>query len=205
MIFHTSKHHTPRPNNTAYVSKSYRYLSTSLNTDSLIDVRRDLIQIMKYLTVMSAEEVIEHNERFLDLLSLKDDFMAFVEDFYLFWRRLERYTIIHRYKVQEGLAAASFTEANDNFYYDGEEVKTTTNNNGGILGGITNGMPLIFKVAIKPTPSISKKQSTINIATKKNEDLIIEGRHDPCIVQRAVPVVEAVAAIGILDLIKGRI
>ena len=96
-------------------SKSYRYLSTSLNTDSLIDVRRDLIQIIKYLTVMSAEEVIEHNERFLDLLSLKDDFIAFVEDFYLFWRRLERYTIIHRYKVQEGLAAASFTEANDNF------------------------------------------------------------------------------------------
>ena len=96
-------------------SKSYRYLSKSLNTDSLIDVRRDIIQIIKYLTVMSVEEIIEHNERFLDLLSLKDDFIAFVEDFYLFWRRLERYTIIHRYKVQEGLAAASFTEANDNF------------------------------------------------------------------------------------------
>ena len=96
-------------------SKSYRYLSNSLNTDSLIDVRKDIIQIIKYLTVMSVEEIIEHNERFLDLLSLKDDFIAFVEDFYLFWRRLERYTIIHRYKVQEGLAAASFTEANDNF------------------------------------------------------------------------------------------
>ena len=96
-------------------SKSYRYLSNSLNTDSLIDVRRDIIQIIKYLTVMGVEEIIEHNERFLDLLSLKDDFIAFVEDFYLFWRRLERYTIIHRYKVQEGLAAASFTEANDNF------------------------------------------------------------------------------------------
>ena len=96
-------------------SKSYRYLSNSLNTDSLIDVRRDIIQIIKYLTVMSVEEIIEHNEMFLDLLSLKDDFIAFVEDFYLFWRRLERYTIIHRYKVQEGLAAASFTEANDNF------------------------------------------------------------------------------------------
>lgn len=96
-------------------SKSYRYLSNSLNTDSLIDVRRDIIQIIKYLTVMSVEEIIEHNERFLDLLSLKDDFIAFVEDFYLFWRRLERYTIIHRYKVQEGLVAASFTEANDNF------------------------------------------------------------------------------------------
>lgn len=104
-----------------------------------------------------------------------------------------------------GITELFGSEANDSFYYEGEKVKTSTNNNGGILGGITNGMPLVFKVAIKPTPSISKKQSTINISTKKNEDLIIEGRHDPCIVQRAIPVIEAVAAIGILDLIKGRI
>ena len=96
------------------------------------------------------------------------------------------------------------SEANDSFYYEDEEVKTSTNNNGGILGGITNGMPIIFKTAIKPTPSISKKQKTINISSKENEELVIEGRHDPCIVQRAVPVIEAVAAIGILDLIKGR-
>ena len=97
------------------------------------------------------------------------------------------------------------SESNDDYYYDdNNEVKTKTNNNGGILGGITNGMPIVFKTAIKPTPSISKKQSTINVSTKENDELVIEGRHDPCIVQRAVPVIEAVAAIGILDLLKER-
>lgn len=96
------------------------------------------------------------------------------------------------------------SEANDEFYYDGELVKTRTNNNGGILGGITSGMPIIFKTAIKPTASIIKEQKTINIKEKKNDTLVIEGRHDPCIVQRAIPVIEAVAAIGILDLIKER-
>jgi len=95
------------------------------------------------------------------------------------------------------------SENNDEYYYENEEVKTRTNNNGGILGGITNGMPIIFKVAIKPTPSISKEQKTINIKDKKNETLVIEGRHDPCIVQRAIPVIEAVTAIGLLDLLKG--
>ena len=84
---------------------------------------------------------------------------------------------------------------------DGDKVKTYTNNNGGITGGITNGMPILFKVGIKPTPSIAKKQKTIDIAEKKDSELVIEGRHDPCIVQRAVPVIEAVTAIGILDLI----
>lgn len=96
------------------------------------------------------------------------------------------------------------SEANDEFYYDEDKIKTRSNNNGGILGGITNGMPVIFKVAIKPTASILKKQNTINIDKKRNEELNIEGRHDPCIVQRAVPVIESVAAIGILELLKGR-
>ena len=97
------------------------------------------------------------------------------------------------------------SESNDDYYYnDNMQVKTKTNNNGGIIGGITDGMPIVFKTAIKPTPSISKVQNTINVASQKNEELVIEGRHDPCIVQRAVPVIEAVAAIGILDLLKER-
>ena len=94
------------------------------------------------------------------------------------------------------------SEANDCFYIDDKKVKTLSNNNGGINGGISNGMPIVFSCAVRPTPSIAKEQDTINISTKENEKLEIVGRHDPCIVQRAVPVIEAVAAIGILDLIK---
>ena len=93
------------------------------------------------------------------------------------------------------------SDCNDEYYYDGDKVKTYTNNNGGITGGITNGMPILFKVGIKPTASIAKKQRTINIDEKKDAELEIHGRHDPCIVQRAVPVIEAATAIGILDLI----
>ena len=93
------------------------------------------------------------------------------------------------------------SEANDEYYLEGKDIKTKSNNNGGILGGITNGMPIVFNVAIKPTASIFKEQRTVNIATMEETDLSIEGRHDPCIVQRALPVIEAVTAIGILELI----
>lgn len=96
------------------------------------------------------------------------------------------------------------SEAKDEYYYEDGIVKTKSNNNGGILGGITNGMPIVFKVAIKPTASILKEQDTIDIKNKTNVKFRVEGRHDPCIVQRAVPVIEAVTAIGILDLIMGR-
>ena len=92
------------------------------------------------------------------------------------------------------------SQANDSMYFSGEKVLTKTNNNGGILGGITNGMPVIFKVAIKPTSSILKSQNTVNINTGEETVLEVNGR--PCIVQRALPVIEAATAIGILDLIE---
>ena len=99
-------------------------------------------------------------------------------------------------------AALRGSHANDTFYQDGGAVKTETNNNGGVNGGITNGMPLVFRVCIKPTPSISSVQQTLNIQTGKIEPLSIHGRHDPCIVTRAAPVVEAACAIALADLLR---
>lgn len=93
------------------------------------------------------------------------------------------------------------SEHNDAFYYDGDTVRTRTNHNGGVLGGITSGMPVIFRVAIKPTPSIAQEQATVDLQTRSNTTLSIKGRHDPCIVVRAVPVVEAAAAVAMLDLL----
>lgn len=94
------------------------------------------------------------------------------------------------------------SEVNDEYYLDNEQIKTRTNNNGGILGGITNGMPVTFKVAVKPTASIAKIQNTVDIKQREEVSFRVEGRHDPCIVLRAVPVIEAVTAIGILNLIN---
>ncbi len=93
------------------------------------------------------------------------------------------------------------SEANDCYRVIDGKVKTESNNNGGILGGITTGAPIVFSVAIKPTPSIAKPQDSVNLKTMKNETLVIKGRHDPCIVQRAVPVIEAAAAFTMLDII----
>ena len=95
------------------------------------------------------------------------------------------------------------SEANDELEIS-DTIKTKTNNNGGINGGISNGMPIIIKTAIKPTPSISQKQSTVNINTKENTVLEIKGRHDPCIVHRARVVVDSMVAIGVLDLCMQR-
>lgn len=94
------------------------------------------------------------------------------------------------------------SQHNDEFYYDDNgKVKTRTNHHGGILGGISSGMPIIFRTAFKPTPSISQEQNTIDMSKKENTKLIINGRHDPCIVIRAVPVVEAAAAVAVTNLL----
>jgi chorismate synthase len=92
------------------------------------------------------------------------------------------------------------SEANDSFYMDGGQVRTKTNNNGGINGGITNGMPVVFRVALKPTSSIFLVQDTIDIKKMENAKLELKGRHDTCIVPRAVPVVEAACSIALCDL-----
>ena len=96
------------------------------------------------------------------------------------------------------------SEVNDSFYYDNDKVKTKTNNNGGINGGISNGMPIVFKTVIKPTPSIYKSQNTINIKDKENTTLQIEGRHDPAIIHRARVVVDSMIALALLDVICER-
>ena len=98
------------------------------------------------------------------------------------------------------LAQMRGSQSNDPFRYENGNVVTETNNCGGILGGITNGMPVIFRAAVKPTPSISQKQRTVDLQKKENAELEIHGRHDPCIVPRAVPVIEAVTAIAIINL-----
>ena len=100
-----------------------------------------------------------------------------------------------------GLAAMRGSQANDPLRMENGRVTTATNYNGGVNGGITNGMPVLFQVAIRPTPSIAQEQETINMATLENAKLVIQGRHDPCIVHRAVPVVEAAAALAACQLL----
>lgn len=100
-----------------------------------------------------------------------------------------------------GVATMRGSENNDPFTVKDGNVVTQTNHAGGILGGITNGMPLVFRLAFKPTPSIAREQQTVSMSKKQVEELVVTGRHDPCIVPRAVPVVEAVTALVLSDLL----
>lgn len=99
------------------------------------------------------------------------------------------------------LAYMKGTESNDCYYYDNGVVKTYTNNNGGITGGITNGMPIAFRVTIKPTPSISVPQKTIDLVNKVNTEITVKGRHDACIVPRAAVAVESALALVLADIL----
>ena len=104
-----------------------------------------------------------------------------------------------------GFAAAKLrgSQNNDDYVISDGQIHTVTNNSGGILGGITSGMPLIFRAALKPTPSISRSQQSVSLSKGEMQELVVKGRHDPCIVPRAVPVIEAAAAIAIFDMILG--
>ncbi|MFQ6011152.1 MAG: chorismate synthase, partial [Nitrososphaerales archaeon] len=99
-----------------------------------------------------------------------------------------------------GAAKKTGSTNNDQFILRKGKITTSTNNSGGILGGISSGMPLVVRISLKPTSSIAKKQKTVNLAEMKETDLIVPGRHDPCVVPRAVPVVESVMAIVLADL-----
>ena len=99
------------------------------------------------------------------------------------------------------LAQMRGSQANDPFYMEGDIVRTRTNHSGGVNGGITNGMPVVFTVAMRPTPSIAKEQDTVDLTVMQNAKLSIHGRHDPCIVHRAVPVIEAAAALAACQLL----
>ena len=103
----------------------------------------------------------------------------------------------------DGFAAARArgSENNDPFCMADGRVATETNHTGGILGGITDGMPIVLRTAVKPTPSIARPQRTVSLSAGEDTDLVIRGRHDPCIAHRAVPVVEAVTAAVLLDLL----
>ena len=101
------------------------------------------------------------------------------------------------------LAESLGSAANDSYEVADGHITAKTNHNGGILGGITNGMPVTFQVAVKPTPSIAQMQQTVNLQSLENATVMVNGRHDPCIVPRAVPVIEAAAAVAIYDLILG--
>ena len=104
--------------------------------------------------------------------------------------------------VGEAFADMRGSEANDAFYMEDGAVKTRTNHNGGVNGGITNGMPVVFDVTVKPTPSIAREQETVDLSTMQDAKVAVTGRHDPCIAARAVVAIEAAAALAVCELLE---
>ena len=121
----------------------------------------------------------------------------------IFARELFAVPAVKGVEFGRGFAMAEMrgSECNDPIRMEDGHITLTRNVNGGINGGITNGMPLLFSVVMRPTPSIAREQDTVNLSTGENEKLTVEGRHDPCIVHRAVPVIEAAAALATCELL----
>ena len=121
----------------------------------------------------------------------------------IFARELFAVPAVKGVEFGRGFAMAEMrgSECNDPIRMEDGHITLTRNVNGGINGGITNGMPLLFSVVMRPTPSIAREQDTVNLSTGENARLTVEGRHDPCIVHRAVPVIEAAAALATCELL----
>ncbi len=203
-----------------FIGSHIKSIGKIMDRDFIQDVDNDLLKSLKTKSIPVFDEIIESKmeKAILTAREEEDSLGGIIECFILnvpagigdpFFDSLES-SIAHLLFSVPGVKGVEFgtgfaiselkgSEANDEFYMEGSNVKTFSNNNGGIIGGITNGMPVIFRAAFKPTPSIGKVQRTVNIEENKNELLQIKGRHDPCIVPRAVPVVEAVAAMALLD------
>ena len=122
----------------------------------------------------------------------------------MFARQLFAIPAIKGLEFGSGFALSEMrgSQANDPWRMAEGKAVTATNHNGGILGGITTGMPVVFRTAVKPTPSIAQSQETIDMKARRETQIQISGRHDPCIVHRAVPVVEAAAALAAVELMK---
>lgn len=101
-----------------------------------------------------------------------------------------------------GFAAMKGSAANDEMEMENGEVRLTSNHNGGVSGGISTGTPVIFRAALRPTPSIAMKQRTVDLVSRSDAELIVEGRHDPCIAPRALPAVEAAAALAVMEALR---
>lgn len=187
-----------------------------------IDVDEDLLERLKWskIPTIDKEKEVEMEKLILDVKEEKDSIGGVVEILVLnvvpglgspFFHSIESkisqivFSIPGVKGIEFGrgfdISKMTGSQANDEFYIEDGKIKTYTNNNGGILGGISNGMPIIFKVALKPTPSIGKTQRTVHMGKMENKEIEIVGRHDPCIVIRALPVLEAAAALAILDLL----
>ena len=114
--------------------------------------------------------------------------------------------VCHHLRSVAGFAAADMrgSEHNDPYRVEGGQVVTTSNRHGGVLGGITTGMPLVVRVAIKPTPSIAREQDSVSLSRMEDDKLAVRGRHDPCIVHRAAVVIESVTALVIADILSSK-